>query len=137
MRYWLMKTEPSEWSWDDQVDKGADGEEWSGVRNYQARNKMREMQPGDHAFFYHSQSDKACVGIVEVIAPAHPDPTDDSGKWECVTVQAVRPLPTPVTLTTIKDDPRLSEMALVKSPRLSVQPVTEAEWRVICALGGL
>lgn len=137
MNYWLMKSEPEEWSWDDQVAKGAEGEEWSGVRNYQARNKMREMQVGDRAFFYHSQSDKACVGIVEVIAPAHPDPTDDTGKWDCVTVQAVRPLPNPVTLAQIKDDPRLSEMALVKSPRLSVQPVTEAEWRIICDLGGL
>lgn len=137
MRYWLMKTEPAEWSWDDQVAKGAKGEEWSGVRNYQARNKMREMQVGDRAFFYHSQSDKACVGIVEVIAPAHPDPTDETGKWDCVTVQAVEPLPNPVTLAQIKADPRLSDMALVKSPRLSVQPVTEAEWCIVCDLGGL
>ncbi|WP_375263600.1 EVE domain-containing protein [Palleronia sp.] len=136
MKHWLMKTEPAEWSWEDQVAKGAAGEEWSGVRNYQARNKMREMQVGDRAFFYHSQSDKACVGIIEVITAAHPDPTDESGKWDCVTVQAVEPLPNPVSLARIKDDPRLSEMALVKSPRLSVQPVTEAEWRIICELGG-
>ncbi|SFH06925.1 Predicted RNA-binding protein, contains PUA-like domain [Palleronia marisminoris] len=137
MNYWLMKTEPAEWSWDDQVAKGAKGEEWSGVRNYQARNKMREMQVGDRAFFYHSQTDKACVGIVEVTAPAHPDPTDDTGRWDCVTVQAIEPLPRPVTLTEIKADPRLSDMLLVKSPRLSVQPVNEAEWRIICELGGL
>ena len=137
MKYWLMKTEPAEWSWDDQVAKGAEGEDWSGVRNYRARKIMREMQVGDRAFFYHSQSDKACVGIVEVIASAHPDPTDDTGKWDCVTVQAVEPLPKPVTLARIKADPRLFDMALVKSARLSVQPVTEAEWRIVCELGGL
>lgn len=137
MRYWLMKTEPAEWSWDDQVAKGTEGEDWSGVRNYQARKIMREMQPGDRAFFYHSQSDKACVGIIEIIAPAHPDPTDDTGKWDCVTVQAVEPLPNPVTLAQIKAEPSLSDMALVKSPRLSVQPVTEDEWRIVCEMGGL
>ena len=137
MKYWLMKSEPSDWSWDDQVAKGAEGEDWSGVRNYQARNIMREMSVGDRAFFYHSQSDKACVGIVEVIAPAHPDPTDDSGKWDCVTVQAVEPLPNPVTLADVKTDDRLSEMALVTRSRLSVQPVTAEEWRIICEKAGL
>ena len=137
MKYWLMKSEPSDWSWNDQVAKGAEGEDWSGVRNYQARNIMREMSVGDRAFFYHSQSDKACVGIVEVIAPAHPDPTDDSGKWDCVTVQAVEPLPNPVTLADVKTDDRLSEMALVTRSRLSVQPVTAEEWRIICEKAGL
>ncbi|QFU10122.1 EVE domain protein [Rhodobacteraceae bacterium THAF1] len=137
MRYWLFKSEPSDWSWDDQVAKGDAGEEWSGVRNYQARNIMRQMAVGDRGFFYHSQSDKACVGIVEVMAEAAPDSTDDSGKWECVTVKAVQPLPQPVTLAQVKNTPELADMALVKSMRLSVQPVSEDEWRIVCRMGGL
>ncbi len=137
MRYWLMKSEPSDWSWDDQTARGSAGEDWTGVRNYQARNKMREMEMGDLAFFYHSQTDKACVGIVKVIAKAHPDPTDDTGKWECVTVEAVEPLPVPVELEAIKSESALSDMVLVKNSRLSVQPVTEEEWRVIRRMGGL
>ncbi|TDL75228.1 EVE domain-containing protein [Palleronia sediminis] len=137
MRYWLFKSEPSEWSWADQVARGDVGEPWDGVRNYQARNVMREMSVGDLGFFYHSQSEKACVGIVRVIAPAAPDPTDDSGKWDCMTVAAERPLPRPVTLAEIKADPELADMALVKSPRLSVQPVTAAQWAAICAMAGL
>ncbi|TRD22555.1 EVE domain-containing protein [Palleronia caenipelagi] len=131
MKYWLLKSEPSDWSWDDQKAKGAEGEPWTGVRNYQARNMMREMALGDLALFYHSQSEKACVGIVEVIHEAHPDPTDDSGKWDCVTVKAVRDLLRPVTLAELKDDPRCADMPLVNRPRLSVQPVSAAEWAVI------
>ncbi|MBT8425439.1 MAG: EVE domain-containing protein [Silicimonas sp.] len=137
MRYWLFKSEPSTWSWDDQVANGDAGEEWDGVRNYQARNFMREMKTGDLGFFYHSQSDKSVVGIVEVIAEAHPDSTTDDERWECVDIRAVEQLPTPVTLDQIKKDPRLSEMVLVKNSRLSVQPVTDDEWEVVRQLGGL
>ena len=137
MRYWLFKSEPSTWSWDDQVAKAETGEEWDGVRNYQARNFMREMQIGDLGFFYHSQSDKSVVGIVEVIAEAHPDSTTDDERWECVDIKAVEPVPNPVTLDQIKQDPRLSEMVLVKNSRLSVQPVTGKEWDVVRELGGL
>lgn len=137
MRYWLFKSEPSSWSWDDQLAKGAAGEEWDGVRNYQARNFMREMRVGDRGFFYHSQTEKAVVGIVEVIAEAHPDSTTDDPRWTCVDVRAVASVNTPVTLEMIKADPRLSGMALVKAPRLSVQPVTEEEWRIVCAMAGV
>lgn len=137
MRYWLFKSEPSEWSWDDQVAKGDAGEEWDGVRNYQARNFMREMKLGDRGFFYHSQKDREIVGIVEVSAEAHPDSTTDDPRWECVDIRAIEPLPTPVNLDRIKAEPELAEMILVKNPRLSVQPVREDEWRHICGLGGL
>jgi predicted RNA-binding protein with PUA-like domain len=137
MRYWLMKSEPDAFSWDDLVAKGDAGEEWDGVRNYQARNNMREMALGDRAFFYHSQSDKAIVGICEVIALAHPDSKTDDPRWECVDVKAVAPLPRPVTLAACKAEERLSDMALIKTSRLSVQPVTEGEWQIICAMGGL
>ena len=136
MAYWLFKSEPSTWSWDDQVAKGDVGEEWDGVRNYQARNQMRAMAVGDLGFFYHSQKDKAVVGIVEVIAEAHPDSTTDDARWDCVDVRAVRPFARPVTLAEIKSEPALSEMALLKNSRLSVQPVTEEEWRKVCELGG-
>ena len=136
MRYWLFKSEPDTWSWDDQVAKGDAGEEWDGVRNYQARNFMREMAVGDRGFFYHSQTDKAVVGIVEVIAEAHPDSTSDDPRWECVDVKAVAPFPRPVTLDEIKADPALAEMVLVKNSRLSVQPVTAEEWRRVCEMGG-
>ncbi len=137
MRYWLFKSEPSTWSWDDQVSKGDDGEEWDGVRNYQARNFMREMKVGDRGFFYHSQKEKAVVGIVEVIAEAHSDSTTDDPRWECVDIKAIHPVATPVTLDMIKADPRLSEMVLVKNSRLSVQPVSEDEWRAICNIAGV
>lgn len=136
MAYWLFKSEPDTWSWEAQVKKGDQGEEWDGVRNYQARNFMREMKVGDLGFFYHSQSDKAVVGIVEVIAEAHPDSTTDNPAWECVDIKAVRPFITPVTLAQIKQDDRLADMALVKNSRLSVQPVTQAEWELVCELGG-
>ena len=135
MAYWLFKSEPSTWSWDDQVAKGKAGEEWDGVRNYQARNFMREMKVGDLGFFYHSQTEKAVVGIVEICAEAHPDSTTDDERWECVDIKAVRPFETPVTLEQIKQDERLGEMVLVKNSRLSVQPVTKAEWAAVCALG--
>ena len=137
MRYWLFKSEPSTWSWDDQVAKGDAGEEWDGVRNYQARNFMREMAVGDRGFFYHSQKEKAVVGTVEVIAPVHPDSTTDDERWECVDIKAVQSAKTPVTLDDIKGDPRLAEMVLVKNSRLSVQPVTEDEWQIVCAMAGL
>ena len=137
MRYWLFKSEPSTWSWDDQVAKGDVGEEWDGVRNYQARNMMREMQIGDRGFFYHSQKEKAVVGIVEVIAEAHPDSTTDDERWECVDIKAIGPVPNPVTLEQIKAEPSLSDMVLVKNTRLSVQPVTGDEWATICNMGGV
>ena len=137
MRYWLFKSEPSTWSWDDQVAKGDTGEEWDGVRNYQARNFMREMAVGDRGFFYHSQTEKAVVGIVEVMAEAHPDSTTDDERWECVDIKAVKPVERPVTLDMIKEDPRLAEMVLVKNSRLSVQPVTAEEWKIVCDLAGV
>lgn len=137
MSYWLFKSEPSTWSWQDQVAKGDAGEEWDGVRNYQARNFMRQMAVGDLGFFYHSQKEKAVVGTVEVIAAAHPDSSTDDPRWECVDIKAVQAAKTPVTLEQIKQEPALSEMALVKSARLSVQPVTEAEWRLVCEMAGL
>ncbi|MEM8731188.1 MAG: EVE domain-containing protein [Pseudomonadota bacterium] len=134
MAYWLFKSEPSTWSWDDQVAKGAVGEEWDGVRNYQARNFMRQMKRGDQGFFYHSQKEKAVVGVVEVCAEIHPDSTTDDPRWECVDIKAVRPVAKPVTLDQIKAAPGLEEMVLVKNSRLSVQPVTEAEWRIVCEM---
>ncbi len=135
MAYWLFKSEPDGWSWDSQVAKGEQGEEWDGVRNYQARNFMREMKIGDLGFFYHTQKEKSVVGIVEVIAEAHPDSSTDDPRWECVDVKAVRPFVVPVTLAQIKEEARLADMMLVKSPRLSVQPVTAAQWKAVCAMG--
>lgn len=137
MRYWLFKSEPATWSWDDQMARGAAGEEWDGVRNYQARNFMREMKVGDRGFFYHSQTQKAVVGIVEVIAEAHPDSTTDDPRWECVDLRAVAPVATPVTLAMIKADPRLSDMVLVRDSRLSVQPVSDEQWRIVCEMAGV
>ncbi|MFB9149171.1 EVE domain-containing protein [Roseovarius ramblicola] len=137
MGFWLFKSEPSVWGWPDQVAKGAAGEEWDGVRNYQARNFMREMAVGDRGFFYHSQREKAVVGTVEVIAEAHPDSTTDDPRWECVDIKALEPAQTPVTLDMIKADPRLSEMVLVRNARLSVQPVTAEEWRIVCEMAGI
>jgi predicted RNA-binding protein with PUA-like domain len=137
MRYWLFKSEPATWSWDQQCARGDAGEEWDGVRNYQARNFMREMAVGDLGLFYHSQSEKAVVGIVEVIAEAHPDSTTDDPRWECVDVRAVECLKRPVTLEEIKARADLAEMVLVKNSRLSVQPVTPAEWAAIREMGGL
>jgi predicted RNA-binding protein with PUA-like domain len=138
MAFWLMKSEPDAFSWDDLVTRGAAGEPWDGVRNYQARNNMRAMRPGERAFFYHSRGTApAVVGIARVVAEAHLDPTSDDPRWECVDVAADRPLSRPVTLAEIKAEPKLADMVLVKNSRLSVQPVTEAEWRQICAMGGV
>ncbi|MEQ3624152.1 MAG: EVE domain-containing protein [Celeribacter sp.] len=136
MAYWLFKSEPDAWSFTDQQARGAAGEPWDGVRNYQARNFMREMKQGELGFFYHSQSDKAVVGIVRICAEIHPDPSTDDPRWECVDVEAVRAFATPVPLDRIKAEPVLSEMVLVKNSRLSVQPVREAEWLRICKMGG-
>ncbi|MAY33142.1 MAG: EVE domain-containing protein [Rhodovulum sp.] len=137
MAYWLFKSEPNTWSWDQQVARGDAGEEWDGVRNYQARNNMRAMQVGERGFFYHSLKEKSVVGIVEVITTAHPDSKTDDPRWECVDIRAVRPLPKPVTLDQCKTDPRLAGMVLVNNSRLSVQPVSDEEWRIVCELGGL
>jgi predicted RNA-binding protein with PUA-like domain len=135
--YWLFKSEPATWSWEQQKAKGEKGEEWTGVRNYQARNNMRLMQLGDKGFFYHSNDGRAIVGIVEVAKLAHKDSTAKEDTWDCVDIRAVKDLPRPVTLDEIKVDPKLREMVLVKNSRLSVQPVSEAEWKHICKLGGL
>jgi len=135
MAFWLFKSEPSTWSWDDQQAKGKAGEEWDGVRNYQARNFMRMMQIGDRGFFYHSQKEKAVVGIVEVCATAHPDSTTKDERWDCVDIKAVQRFEAPVTLDQIKAEERLAEMVLVKNARLSVQPVSEAEWAIVCDMG--
>ncbi len=137
MRYWLFKSEPNTWSWDQQKAKGEIGEEWDGVRNYQARNNMREMKLGDLGFFYHSLSEKSVVGVVAVCAESHPDSTTDDDRWDCVDIKAVADMPNPVTLAAAKQDQRLGDMVLVNNTRLSVQPVTKAEWDVICELGGL
>ncbi len=137
MAYWLFKSEPNTWSWADQVARGEAGEQWDGVRNYQARNNMRLMQLGDHGFFYHSLKEKAVVGIVEVCALSHPDSTTDDPRWDCVDIRAICPLERPVTLAEVKAHPDLSEMVLANNTRLSVQPVSDSEWRIICALGGV
>lgn len=136
MAYWLFKSEPTAWSWDDQVAKGTQGEEWDGVRNYQARNFMRKMKVGDLGFFYHSQSEKAVVGIVTVVAEAHPDSTINDDRWDCIDIRAVKPVKSPVTLEIIKADGRLNDMILVRNSRLSVQPVSDAEWNIVCQLAG-
>ena len=137
MQYWLFKSEPNTWSWDDQTNKGELGEEWDGVRNYQARNFMRQMEIGDRGFFYHSMKEKSVVGIVEVIATSHPDSTTEDPRWHCVDIKAVAPVARPVTLDEIKADPRLGDMVLVKNSRLSVQPVTASEWQIVCAMAGV
>ena len=136
MQYWLFKSEPNTWSWDQQVAKGDAGEEWDGVRNYQARNNMRLMKLGDRGFFYHSLKETAVVGLVEVCAEIHPDSTTYDDRWECVDITAIAPMPKPVTLQMCKEDDRLSDMVLVNNTRLSVQPVRPEEWAVVCELGG-
>ena len=135
MAYWLFKSEPDVFGWDDLTAKGEAGEEWDGVRNYQARNNMRAMSLGDKGLYYHSRTGLEVVGIVEVCAEAHQDSTTDDDRWECVDVKAVRPFKRPVPLDVIKADGRLDEMVLVKNSRLSVQPVTEEEWAIVCELG--
>ena len=136
MQYWLFKSEPDVFGWDDLVARGEAGEEWDGVRNYQARNNMREMKKGDRGLFYHSNVGKEAVGIVEIVAEAHPDSTTDDARWECVDVKAVERLPRPVPLAVVKAEPRLKDMALAGNSRLSVQPVTEAEGAVMMELAG-
>ena len=135
MAYWLLKSEPDEWSWAQQVEKGREGAEWTGIRNHAAQNHLRAMKKGEQAFFYHTGKERAVVGIVKVIAEAHPDSTDAA--WPAIDVAAVKPLPTPVGLDRIKADRRLAKMALVRLARLSVQPVSDAEWRIVCEMGGL
>lgn len=137
MAFWLFKSEPDVFGWPHQLAKGSAGEEWTGVRNYQARNNMRAMKVGDLGFFYHSNIGKEIVGIVEVIRESAPDSTTDDPRWDCVMVKAVEALPKPVSLDTCKVQPGLENMVLVNNTRLSVQPVTEAEWRIICDMGGL
>ena len=137
MAHWLLKTEPEEFSWDDCVKRGAKGEPWTGVRNFTARRHMKTMKKGDHAFFYHTGDERQIVGIAEVIRESYPDPTDEKGVFVVVDVKAVKPLPKPVTLASIKAAPRLKEMALVKYGRLSVQPVTASEWTLVCRMAGM
>jgi predicted RNA-binding protein with PUA-like domain len=137
MDYWLFKSEPSSWSWEQQKAKGKAGEEWTGVRNFQARKNMKAMKLGNRSFFYHSGESKAIVGIVEVIRLAHPDSTAKEGNWECVDIRAVRDVPKPVTLEQCKTDKRLKRMVLVNNSRLSVQPVTADEWDIVCEIGGV
>jgi len=138
MNYWLIKSEPGTWSWDMQVKKGAKGDVWTGVRNHTARQNLMKMKKGDRAFFYHSGEGKEVVGIAEVIRESYPDPTAKPGEpWVVVDVKAVTPLKTPVTLASVRAEPRLKDMALVKLSRLSVQPVTPAEWKIVCQMGGV
>ena len=135
MNYWLMKSEPSTWSWQNQLDRGSAGEGWDGVRNYQASNNMKAMEIGDLAFFYHSVNEKQIVGIAEVIQLYHPDPTDASGRFGMVTIRAVKSMKVPVTLAQIKADDRLQDMALVRQSRLSVTPVSADQWAIIMSMG--
>jgi predicted RNA-binding protein with PUA-like domain len=137
MAYWLFKTEPETWSWEQQKKRGAKGEPWSGVRNHTAKLNMKAMKKGDLGFFYHSGAERAVVGIVEVIGEFRPDPTDEKGQFGLVDVRAVKDFPRPVTLAEVKATPKLVEMSLVKSFRLSVQPVRESEWKLVCKMGGL
>jgi len=138
MAYWLMKSEPGSWSWDQQAAKGAKGEAWSGVRNHQAKLNLMKMKKGDRAFFYHSNVGKEIVGIVEIIREAHPDPTAKAGEpWVVVDVKALEPMPKPVSIDTIKTEPKLKAMVLINNTRLSVQPVSADEWKTVCKMGGL
>jgi predicted RNA-binding protein with PUA-like domain len=137
MNHWLFKTEAETFSWDMQKSRGAKGEPWSGVRNWQAARNMKEMKIGDLGFFYHTGDEKQIVGIVEVIGEYRKDPTDETGKFGLVDVKAVKDLPKPVTLAQVKADPKLKDMVLAKVARLSVQPVTPEEWKYVCKLGGM
>ena len=138
MACWLMKSEPGTWSWQQQMKSSAKGEAWSGVRNHQAKLNLMKMKKRDRALFYHSGADKAAVGIVEIIRAHYPDPSAKPGEpWVVVDVKAVEPLPKPVALDAIKAEPKLKAMVLVNNTRLSVQPVTDAEWKIVCKMGGL
>jgi predicted RNA-binding protein with PUA-like domain len=134
--YWLFKSEPSSWSWEEQVAAGEAGTNWNGVRNHQAKLNLQAMRRGDRSFFYHSGEGKAIVGVVEVVREYYPDPSDETGRFGMVDVRAVEALPEPVTLDRIKLEPRLKDMALVRLSRLSVQPVTDEEWRIVRAMAG-
>ena len=135
--YWLLKTEPEEFSWDDQVKRGAKGEPWTGVRNFAARKHLQAMKKGEHALFYHTGDEKQVVGIVEIIREAYPDKTDEKGVFVCVDTRAVKPFAKFVTLADVKAAPKLKSMVLAREPRLSVQPVTDEEWKLICKMGGV
>ncbi|HEY4926022.1 MAG TPA: EVE domain-containing protein [Roseiarcus sp.] len=137
MAHWLFKSEPSAWSFTQQIEAGAKGTNWNGVRNHAAKLNLMAMKVGEQGFFYHSNEGKAVVGIVEIIKPYYPDPSDETGKFGMVDIRAIRPLPREVTLEAVKAEKRLAKMALVTLSRLSVQPVTEAEWKIVCAMGGL
>ena len=137
MSYWLVKSEPDAWSWDQQVKAGAKGTAWTGVRNHTAKQNLMDMKKGDRAFFYHSGVGKEVVGVVEVTREHFPDPTDKTKSFVAVDMKAVAPMPKPVTLAAVKADPKLAGMALVKFSRLSVQPVSAQEWKLVCAMGGL
>lgn len=137
MALWLFKSEPDEFSWDDLVKAGKNGSAWTGVRNFTARNNMKAMKKGDRGFYYHTGDEKAVVGVCEVVKEAHPDSTDDSGQWECVDIRAVEKLKRPVTLAEVKAEKKLADMVLVRLGRLSVQPVTEGEWKIVLKMGGL
>lgn len=137
MAYFLVKSEAETWSWDQQVAKGAKGEPWTGVRNFQARNYLKAMKKGDRAFFYHSGDDKEVVGIAEVIKEAYPDATAKDGDWVCVDIKADKAFKFPVKLGEIKAEKKLADMVLVKNSRLSVQPVTDAQWALVCKMGGV
>ena len=137
MAYWLLKTEPEDYSWDEQVKRGAKGEVWTGVRNFTARGNLKNMKKGDLAFFYHTGDEKQIVGVVEVIREADKDPTDAKGVFVVVDIKAVEPVPKPVTLAAIKAEPKLKDMALVKYARLSVQPVTPEQWKIVSKMAGL
>ncbi|MEA2987173.1 MAG: hypothetical protein QOD94_3427 [Alphaproteobacteria bacterium] len=137
MAYWLLKTEPEEYSWDDLKKTGAKGDGWTGVRNFTARNHLKAMRKGDRVFIYHTGDEKQVVGVAEVVREGYPDPTDEKGVFLSVDVKTLDPLPKPVTLATVKADKKLADMALVKYGRLSVQPVTDAEWKTVCKMGGL
>lgn len=133
--YWLVKSEPDAFSWDQQVANGV--EPWTGVRNAQAANNLKAMKTGDRAFFYHSNIGKEIVGIVEVARTAYPDPTDETGRWVCVDMKAVGPVPKPVTLATIKETPALAEIGLIRQSRLSVMPIGAEHWALLCRMGGV
>jgi predicted RNA-binding protein with PUA-like domain len=137
MAYWLVKSEPSVWSWDQQVAKSAKGEAWTGVRNHTAKLNMMKMKKGDRAFYYHSNEGKEIVGIAEIIREHYPDPTDATGKFVCVDIKADKPLKMPVTLVAVKAEPKLADMELLRLSRLSVQSVTPEQWKLVCKMGGL
>ena len=138
MAHWLLKTEPEEFSWDDCVKRGAKGEPWTGVRNFTARRHLKEMKKGERAFFYHTGDEKQVVGIAEIVRDSYPDPTAGAGEpWVVVDVRAIEPVPKPVTLAAVKAESKLKDMALAKYARLSVQPVTDAEWKLVCKMAGV